>query len=124
MEYTIIVGGRAYALPKKTMRVVEELDEIIKVDSVPGLSIREKFKKLFSFITKLVGKDAALEILGSDKLDEVDLSDVTITVKKIIDAYDKPIQEYEEDKQRAALDNLPIDKIVELGKLTKGFDNK
>lgn len=119
MTYTIIINGNGYELPKKTIKVVEELDAIIKIDQAKGLSIREKFKKLFNFIEKLVGKENAIEILGSDKLDDVDLSDVTLTVKKIIDAYDKPIQDYDTDKSLEKLNQLPLDKIVELSKVTQ-----
>lgn len=124
MNYTIIVNDRSYELPKKTIKVIEDLDKVIKVDSIPSIGIREKFKRLFDFITKLVGKENAIEILGSDKLDEVDLSEVTITVKKIIDAYDKPIHDYEDNKNQEKLAAIPLDKIVELSKLAKTMDSK
>lgn len=122
MEYTIIANGRAYELPKKTIRVIEELDTVVKIDSVPNMTIREKFKAVYKFIEKTLGKENTLEILGSDKLDEVDLSELTITVKKIMDAYDKPVNDYDSEKRQLELEQIPFDKIVELAKATKGLN--
>jgi hypothetical protein len=114
MQYTVIINGQSYDLPKKTVKVVEEMDKVAQIDTVKGIGIRDKFKALFDFIGSLVGKDAAKEILGSDKLDEVDLSEVTLTFKKIMDAYDKPLTDYQADKAREKFSNLPIDQITNL----------
>lgn len=119
MVYTVIINGQSYDLPKKTMKVVEEMDKVAQIDSVKGLSIREKFKKLYDFIVSLVGKENAVEILGSEKLDEVDLSEVTLTFKKILDAYEKPLDDYEIEKSNSKFSNYPLDKIVELAKVAK-----
>ena len=114
MQYTVIINGQSYDLPKKTVKVVEEMDKVAQIDNVKGLGIRDKFKALFDFIGGLVGKEAAKEILGSDKLDEVDLSEVTLTFAKIKDAYDKPLEDYNTDKSFQKLNSIPTDKIVQL----------
>ena len=112
MEYTIIVDGRSYDLPKKTLSVMEKMDDVMKVDSVKGYSVRQKFEKIHRFIKDLVGDDNAKEILGSDNISEIDLSEVTLTAKKIIDAYDKPITDYDLEKSMRKIEGIPIDKIV------------
>jgi len=114
MEYTVIINGQSYDLPKKTMKVVEEMDKVAQIDNVKGIGIRDKFKALFDFIGGLVGKETAKEILGSDKLDDVDLSEVTLTFVKIKDAYDKPLEDYNTDKSFQKLNSIPTDKIVQL----------
>lgn len=116
MVYTLIVNGQSYDLPKKTMKVMEDMEKVSQVDNTKGLSIRDKFKKLHSFIVSLVGEDAATEILGSDKLEEVDLSEVTLTFRKIIDAYDKPLEDYNSEKSLSKLGDLPLEKITEFVK--------
>lgn len=116
MEYTIIVNGRSYDLPKKTMAVVEKMDEVVKVDSVKGLSVKQKFEKLHGFVKDLVGNENAEEMFDSSNLAEIDLSEITLAVKKIVDAYDKPIVDYDTDKSLQKLDKLPIDKIISMGK--------
>ena len=112
MEYTIIIDGRSYDLPKKTLSVMEKIDDVMKVDSVKGYSVRQKFEKIHRFIKDLVGDDNAKEILGSDNISEIDLSEVTLTAKKIIDAYDKPITDYDLEKSMRKIEGIPIDKIV------------
>lgn len=112
MEYTIIVNGRSYDLPKKTLTVVESLDEVMKVDEVKGLTVKQKFEKLHSFMKGLVGEDNAEEMFGSKDLADIDLSELTLTVRYVIDAYDKPVTDYEVSTSTRKLDGLPIDKII------------
>lgn len=114
MQYTVIINGQSYDLPKKTIKVYEEVERVSKVDDVKGMSLRDKFKTLFDFITSLVGKENAKEILGSDKLDEVDLSEVTLAFKQIVDAYDKPLEDYSLSKSYSKLDGIPVENIVKL----------
>lgn len=111
MEYTIIVDGQSYDLPKKTLAVVSQLDEVLKVDVNGKLNIRQKFEKCYNFVKSLVGEEAAKEMFGSDDLGEIDLTEVTLAVKKIVEAYDKPITDYELSKNMEKLDSLPIEQI-------------
>lgn len=115
MEYTIIVDGRSYDLPPKTLSVVEKMDDVLKVDA-SKLNVRQKFEKLHGFIKDLVGAEAAKDMFGSDNISEIDLSEVTIAVKKVIDAYDKPITDYDAEKAARSFDRIPIDKIVSMTK--------
>lgn len=120
MEYTIIVNGQSYDLPKKTIQVVEKLDDVLRVDST-NLKVKQKFEKLHAFVKGIVGEDAAKEMFGSDDLSEIDLSELTITVKKINDAYEAPVNEYSSDRMSCALDNLPIDKVVQMSKMIESM---
>lgn len=112
MIYTIIVNNRSYELPKKTVAVMEDLDQALTIDSNRNLSLREKYMHLHEFVKKSIGEEKAKECLGSDSLDEIDLSDLAITVRKIHDAYDKPVSEYQTAKMRERLAAVPMDKIV------------
>lgn len=114
MIYTVIINDRSYDLPKKTMAVTEKLDEVRKVDEVKGLTLREKFKKLFDCVADLIGRENAIEALGSDNLNDVDLSEVTLAFRKIVDAYNKPVQDYNMARGLGELSNLPIKELSAL----------
>lgn len=116
MEYTIIVDGRSYDLPKKTLAVTEKLDDVLRVDSVKGLTVKQKFEKLHAFVKDLVGEDNASEMFGTDNLSEIDLSELTLAVKKVVSSYEKPIADYDAEIARKKFDNVPIEKIVSLTK--------
>lgn len=115
MEYTIIVNDRSYDLPKKTLTVVEKLDTVLKVDS-SNIPVRQKFEKLHGFMKDVVGAEAAAEMFGSDNLAEIDLSEITLAVRKVIDAYDKPVKDFESEKVSRSLNDLPLDKIISMTK--------
>lgn len=114
MVYTFIINGRSYDLPKKTVSVMEKMDDVLKVDEVKGYTVRQKFEKLHGFVRDLVGDENSREMFGSDNITEIDLSDVTLAVKKIVDAYDKPIIDYDSEKSMNKLSGLPIEKIISI----------
>lgn len=119
MIYTIISDDmQSYDLPGKTLKVVEKIEDLSKADARKDLSIREKYKKQHAFVIDILGKEVAKEFLGGDKLEELDLSVLTITCKKIIDAYDRPVDDYNRSKVQQSLDEIPIDKVSELIKAT------
>ena len=125
MVYTIISDDmQSYDLPNKTLKVVEKIEELMKADTNKNLSIREKYKKLHSFVVDMLGKENAKEILGADKLEEMDLSVLTITCRKIVDAYDKPIEEYNNGKMQRAFEEIPLDKVTEFMKVADIKDMK
>ena len=108
MVHTVILNGRSYDLPKKNINVATKLDEVLKVDSIKGLSVRQKFEKLHVFSKDILGKENTNEILGTDNLEEIDLSELTIVVRKIVDAYEKPISDYQAERNREQLSRLPL----------------
>lgn len=125
MIYTIISDDmQSYDLPGKTLKVMEKIEALQRDDTRKDLSIREKYKKVHVFVVDILGKDVAKELLGTDKLDEMDLSVLTITAKKIIDAYDKPLEDYNRSKVQQTIDEIPLDKVTELIKATDSIKDK
>ena len=125
MIYTIISDDmQSYDLPGKTLKVMEKIEALQRDDVRKDLSIREKYKKVHTFVVDILGKDVAKQFLGTDKLDEMDLSVLTITAKKIIDAYDKPLEDYNRSKVQQTIDEIPLDKVTELIKATDSIKDK
>lgn len=124
MEYTVIVNGQSYDLPKKTMKVAEDIDKLLKADTDTRIALKDKYKKQFDFIRNLIGEDNSKEIFETDDINEIDLPEITLTVKKIMDAYDKPINDYEIEKSREKISDLPIDKVIELAKVAREMPQK
>lgn len=113
MIYTVIINDRSYDLPKKTLAITEALEQTAKVDEL-SIPTREKYRKVLDCVISLLGKDAVVEALGSTDLNEVDLSEVTIAFRKIVDGYNKPVQDYVNASGRGALDGMPIDQMTNL----------
>ncbi len=125
MVYTIISDDmQSYDLPARTIKLVEKFEALEKFDRLPDVGIREKFKRLHSFIVELLGKDVAKEFLQSDKFDEIDTNLLQLTYKKIVDAYEQPIKEYSTAKVQHSLDEIPLEKMTELIKATEDMKGK
>ena len=116
MIHTVILDGRSYDLPKKNIAMAGKLDDVMRVDEVKGLSLRQRFEKLHVFVKETLGEETARELFGTDNLDEIDLSELTITVRRIIDAYEKPIADYQMEKNLSKLQGLPMRQLESITK--------
>jgi hypothetical protein len=83
------------------------------------MSVRDKFATILKFIVDLLGEANANEIFGSTLLDEVDLSQVTVVFRMIVDAYNKPIADYNARKSNEMFANIPTDKLERITKLAE-----
>lgn len=117
--YSLNVERKTYNLPAKNLRVVEEMDRVAQVDTIRGMSIRDKFDTILRFIVDLLGEANANEIFGSTLVDEVDLSMVTVVFRMIVDAYNKPITDYNARKSNEIFSNIPTDKLERITKLAE-----
>lgn len=113
MIYTVIINDRSYDLPKKTMAITEKLDSTAQVDEL-DIPVREKYRKVLDCVLAILGKGATEEALGSTDLNEVDLSEVTIAFRKIVDAYNRPVQDYVNASGRGALEGMPLQEMTAL----------
>ena len=122
MEYTVIINGRSYDLPKKNISVMEQLDAVLKVDQLK-IRPRQKFEKVHAFLKDMLGEEHAKELVGSDSLDEIDLSELSIAVLKINDAYNQPLTDYRIEKIRATMSNMQTDKFTALANSASTISN-
>lgn len=117
MIYTVILNDRSYDLPKKTISVTELLDSVAKVDS-QDIPVRDKYRRILDCIKSLVGEGHTEDIFGTNDMNEMDLSEITLAFRKIIDAYNKPMQDYIGNSGRAAFEALPIKEMTQLANAT------
>ena len=123
MAHTIIVNNKCYELPKKTVAIAEKLDNALKVDSIAGLSVKDKFKRLHDFIKEMLGNENTAEMLGSDDLNEIDTSELAVIVLKINDVYEKPMNEYQAERMQAKIGAIPFDKLTSMTKAAQTVAN-
>lgn len=116
-SYTLVINRKSYDLPSKNIYLVEEMERVSRIDQVRGMSTRDKFAEILKFITTAIGEENVKEIFGSNSLEAVDLSLVTIVFRMIVDAYNKPIAEYNAKKGNEVFSNIPDEKIEKLSKL-------
>ena len=117
--YSLNVERKTYTLPAKNLRVVEDMDRVAQIDNVRGLSVRDKFDTILRFIVDLLGEANANEIFGSTLIEDVDLSMVTVVFRMIVDAYNKPIADYNARKSSELFASIPSDKIEKITKLAE-----
>ena len=116
MIYTIIASnGQSYDLPAKTIAVMDSLNNILKIDQT-DLGLKQKYQKILEFAVNVLGDEAVKEILGSDKVNDIDVGELELIILKIKAAYDKPIEEYRTEQLENSLEGIPTEKLVALTK--------
>ena len=116
MIYTIIASnGQSYDLPAKTIAVMDSLNNILKIDQT-DLGLKQKYQKILEFAVNVLGDEAVKEILGSDKVNDIDVGELELIILKIKAAYDKPIEEYRAEQLENSLEGIPTEKLVALTK--------
>ena len=116
MIYTIIASnGHSYDLPAKTIAVMDSLNNILKIDQT-DLGLKQKYQKILEFAVNVLGDEAVKEILGSDKVNDIDVGELELIILKIKAAYDKPIEEYRAEQLENSLEGIPTEKLIALTK--------
>lgn len=116
MIYTIIASnGQSYDLPKKSIAVMDSLNTILKIDQT-DLSLKQKYQKLLDFVLSLLGSEVTKDILGSDKVNDIDVGELELLIMRIKSAYDKPIEEYKTEQLESSLEGIPTEKLIAITK--------
>lgn len=124
MIYTIIAtNGQSYDLPTKNIGVMESLSNVLKIDQQTELSMKQKYQKILDFAVNLLGADNVKEILGSDKVNDIDVGELELLILKVKAAYDKPLEEYKTEQLENSLDGIPTEKLVALTKAVNTISN-
>jgi len=97
MEYVLDFKGGLYNLPKYTLTVKDEIDNINAKIEKENVQSMDKFKAMYNFVRKSVGVENANEIFGTDDVKEMDLNDINICYLGICVAYDNPVNEYKKE---------------------------
>lgn len=121
MQYTVIYKEKSYDLPKKTINIMSKIDEVIEKDNI-DIDIKEKYQSILDFIGLVLDKKNIIEILGTDDLEDIDLSELAILFLEIKNSYEKPVNDYNIKVQSQVLNNEMIDKITRLSASIEGLN--
>lgn len=111
MVYTIIENGKSYDLPNYNLKISAKMEAVENFKSTAA-SASDKIRKMYDFITELVGKENAVEMIG--KVDEADPNMINIVYLDIVRAYNKPLMDYEKERQAEQVNNEVFDKLEKL----------
>ena len=113
MEYTIIEDGKSYDLPKHSVKISNEMESIEKFKA-NAKSVKDQLKKMYDFCYEMLGDENAGELLGD--FEDSDPNMINIVYLDIVEAYRKPIEDYEREKQSEKLNSYDIKKYLEMFK--------
>ena len=116
--------GETMHLPDYTVDIAEKIESVMLYADTKA-RFRDKIKKMYDFLDKLLGKEVVVGQFG--KFENCDPNDINLLFLKITDAYNRPVSDYNEDKIVEKLDKTQIDKlskIVDSADKIKNLDKK
>lgn len=116
--------GETIHLPDYTVDIAEKIESVMLYADTKA-RFRDKIKKMYDFLDKLLGKEVVVGQFG--KFENCDPNDINLLFLRITDAYNRPVSDYNEDKIVEKLDKTQIDKlskIVDSADKIKNLDKK
>ncbi|MCM1258798.1 MAG: hypothetical protein NC307_13215 [Roseburia sp.] len=114
MEYYAVLNDRTYTLPRYTNSIRSKIDRIAADDISDKLDTGKKFESKYQFIKGLIGEESAMEVFGTDNMEEIDLNDITISYVRILHAYDKTVSELDQESKIASISPDDRELVMEL----------
>lgn len=111
MEYTVIFNDKSYDLPTYNLKISEKLEQVEKFNASDA-SIKEKLKKMHNVCSEILGKENAMEIIG--KFEESDPNMINIVYLSVVEAYNKPLADFEMQRSVEKLDSEAFDKLKDI----------
>ena len=111
MTYTANFEGNIIELPDYTFNIADKLERQESVNSGNG-KLKDKCKSMYDLITDLIGTELTTTL--QRKFNESDPNRINIIYLSIINAYNKPLQDFSESSVDDKINMEQIDKIVSL----------
>ena len=111
MTYTANFEGNIIELPDYTFNIADKLERQESVNS-GNSKLKDKCKSMYDLMTDLIGTELITTLLG--KFNESDPNRINILYLSIINAYNKPLQDFSESSVDDKINMEQIDKIVSL----------
>ena len=111
MTYTANFEGNIIELPDYTFNIADKLERQESVNYGNG-KLKDKCKSMYDLITDLIGTELTTTLLR--KFNESDPNRINILYLSIINAYNKPLQDFSESSVDDKINMEQIDKIVSL----------
>ena len=111
MDYSMTVNGMVIELPKYTFDIAEKIERQEVVNS--GTSkFKDKCKSMYTTICSIIGEDKVTDAIGT--FNETDPNLINIMYLELIKAYNKPIEEFNQNNLTDSLQNSGIEDITKL----------
>lgn len=114
MVYILEYNGSSYELPKFTKSVSDKIEKINTQNENTRIPDMNKYKSMHEFICEMIGNENAEAIFETDKLDEIDLNDITICYLGICAGYEKPVNDFK--KRSSEIDEKDKQFVIDLFK--------
>ena len=110
--YSVILNGETIELPNYNFNIVRKMEDVETVINNASKHYAEKCKKMYSFVSELLGNEKVEAVLGG--FDNCDPNDIHILYLSIKDCYNQPLQNYQNEKGQEKINSIEVEKLTKL----------
>jgi hypothetical protein len=97
------------------MEAMEKLSQELEA----ATSVKDKLKKKYDFIQKIIDKEAMIDLVG--KFNDADPNDINIIFDMIINEYDRPYNEHTMQERMAEFEAFNTDGVKAITELSENI---
>lgn len=110
--YVIVYNDKEIELPKYSFVIAEKLEAIELSNKQETKKFKEKCRMMYNFEKELIGEDTLKEIVGD--FDTCDPNDINLVYKGIVNCYNQPVIDKQNEELRSLLNDNEISKLLEM----------
>lgn len=111
MEYTVILNGESIDLPNYSIKISEKLEKV-EISNLSNKDFKSKCKVMYDFIVEIIGKENTIKFIG--KFEDSDPNSINILYLKIVESYNRPLNDFQKSQSEEKIDTEQMDKVIEL----------
>lgn len=117
MNYSIEFNNNEYPMITYSMKLAEQIEKTTQTN-LSNVPYKTKCRAMYEFCELILGKEAVKEIMG-DFLNS-DPNHINIVYSKIVRAYEKPFDDYNNAQIDSKITDTQLDKLADIiGNLSK-----
>lgn len=103
--------GNVLELPKYSMKIAKKLEGADKANAGQQ-SFEQKTKTVYDTLSDIIGNEKVVDIVGAWK--DIDPNDVYLLYKKVVSAYNDPLESYDRAILEERMELNHVDKVVNM----------
>lgn len=111
MTYTMNYNNQLFEVPSYNFSIAEIIEKQEMINGSKS-KFKDKCKSMYTTLCSILGETRVEELIG--KFESCDPNEINILYLKLIDAYNEPLKDCQNDNISSKLENLHIDKLTSL----------
>ncbi|MEG2295432.1 MAG: hypothetical protein RSB96_01665 [Oscillospiraceae bacterium] len=113
----VILNKKGYDLPKRTMGIMQKIEDLLEIEKQyesGEIRVIECVSAEYNFLIDILGEEKTGEYLGSNDINEVDISEVSVAIVHILNTYKDKLENARMEYANKQLNNPAVKQALNI----------